>query len=175
MSRTTTLLVLLVTVPLVLLAWLGTYLLRDAERRTNTVREGVIAERLVVADQQLSRDLVKLVEVFDRMAGAGAGGATPEQMAKSYLQHPWVTEAWSAIGPKNEQVNHFNGAPIESGASGKVDAMPADVAGERGCRLSRVPLAEISAGAGVPGQPFVVLSAIGLKDWITYLKSTEAP
>ncbi len=175
MSRTTTLLVLLVTVPLVLLAWLGTYLLRDAERRTNTVREGVIAERLVVADQQLSRDLVKLVEVFDRMAGAGAGGATPEQMAKSYLQHPWVTEAWSAIGPKNEQVNHFNGSPIESGSSVKVDAMPADVAGELWSRLSRVPLAEISAGAGVPGQPFVVLSAIGLKDWITYLKSTEAP
>lgn len=169
MSRTTTLLVLLVTVPLVLLAWLGTYLLRDAESRTNAVRGGAIAERLITADQQLSRDLVKLVETFDRV-GTGVGGVLAEIEPKSYLQHPWVLESWSLSGAATLQIRRFpkaGGAGQEGAPSAGV---PDEVLAELGARLGRVRSVSMTQA-----QPFAAIPAASnsLPDWVAFAKSKE--
>ena len=44
--RSTVLFIVLVALPLALLAWLGTYLMRDAAKRTDASMQAILAERL---------------------------------------------------------------------------------------------------------------------------------
>jgi hypothetical protein len=55
--RSTLLFIVLVALPLALLAWLGTYLMRDAAKRTDASMQAILAERLSLADHQLVHDL----------------------------------------------------------------------------------------------------------------------
>lgn len=64
-SRPILLLVLLVALPLVLLAWLGTYLISDGERRTAATRQAILNERLFSADARLQADLRQMIDALD--------------------------------------------------------------------------------------------------------------
>ena len=63
--RSTVLLVLLVVLPLSLLAWLGTYLHQDGERRAEANRAAVLTERVQVAAHRLTTQLQLLVQELD--------------------------------------------------------------------------------------------------------------
>ncbi len=84
--RSTLLLVLLVVMPLALLAWLGTYLHQDGERRAQTTRDAILMERLQVADHRLLTDLKLAVQQLDRLTEAAA--ETTAQCVP--LEHEWT-------------------------------------------------------------------------------------
>lgn len=90
--RSSITLFLLVITPVALLAWLGTYLIRDAARTTDNAREAILAERLFVADHQLLHDLRQFTDDLDRL-GAAPGAALTEA-ANQISQHEWVAEVW---------------------------------------------------------------------------------
>lgn len=95
--RSTLLLILLVVMPLALLAWLGTYLHHDGERRAKATRDAILLERLQVADHQLHADLRLAVQQLDRMTEAAA-----EASAKcTPLEHEW-TRASLCLAPDGE-------------------------------------------------------------------------
>jgi signal transduction histidine kinase len=77
---------LLVAMPLALLAWLGTYLHKDGERRARTTREAIVTERLQVADHQLLSDLKLAVRQLDQAAEATAEAT--EQCVP--VEHAWI-------------------------------------------------------------------------------------
>lgn len=89
-QRSTLLLILLVTMPLALLAWLGTYLIRDAERRTDAAMQAILAERLSVANHQIVNDLRQLTDRLDSWAPA----TDQPGVATVLRRHPWVTTTW---------------------------------------------------------------------------------
>ena len=89
-QRSTLLLILLVTMPLALLAWLGTYLIRDAERRTDAAMQAILAERLSVANHQIVNDLRQLTDRLDSWAPA----TDQPSVATVLRRHPWVTTTW---------------------------------------------------------------------------------
>lgn len=85
---------LLVITPVALLAWLGTYLIRDAARSTDNAREAILAERLFVADHQILHDLRQFTDELDLIS---ASKGTPLTEAGAKLgAHPWITEVWSS-------------------------------------------------------------------------------
>lgn len=89
--RTTLLLILLVLTPLALLTWLGTYLIRDAARSTETAMQAVLAERLAVADHQLVDDLRRFTDQLDRLASESVN---PREAASSLAGHGWTQGVW---------------------------------------------------------------------------------
>ncbi|MFM2168726.1 MAG: Alginate biosynthesis sensor protein KinB [Verrucomicrobiota bacterium] len=89
--RSTVLFIVLVALPLALLAWLGTYLMRDAAKRTDASMQAILAERLSSADHQLVHDLRQLTDEFDAMAGTAS---TAMAAAAGLAQHPWAARAW---------------------------------------------------------------------------------
>lgn len=89
-QRSTLLLILLVTMPLALLAWLGTYLIRDAERRTDAAMQAILAERLSVANHQIVNDLRQLTDRLDSWAPS----ADQADVATELRSHPWVSTTW---------------------------------------------------------------------------------
>ncbi len=91
--RTHVLLILLVITPLALLAWLGTYLIRDAARSTDSAMQAVLTERLAVANHQLTDDLRRFTDYLDQMTGAA--GASARQAAEILSTHAWVVETWT--------------------------------------------------------------------------------
>jgi signal transduction histidine kinase len=91
--RTNLLLILLVTTPLALLTWLGTYLIRDAARSTDAAMQAVLAERLAAADHQLVDDLRRFTDHLDQIAASP--GLPARNTAISLGSHPWVIESWT--------------------------------------------------------------------------------
>lgn len=89
-QRSSLLLILLVTTTLALLAWLGTYLIRDAERRTDTAMQAILSERLSVANHQIINDLRKISDRLDAVGEAVEDTAIADQLRN----HPWVTSTW---------------------------------------------------------------------------------
>ena len=90
--RTNLLLILLVITPLALLTWLGTYLIRDAARSTDSAMQAVLAERLAVADHQLADDLRRFTDQLDQVAAASE--LTGRDIAQTLGSHAWVVETW---------------------------------------------------------------------------------
>lgn len=91
--RTNLLLILLVITPLALLTWLGTYLIRDAARSTDSAMQAVLAERLAAADHQLVDDLRRFTDHLDQMAAEP--GLPARSVAESLGSHPRVIEVWT--------------------------------------------------------------------------------
>ncbi|GEP44952.1 sensor histidine kinase [Brevifollis gellanilyticus] len=90
--RSSVTLFLLVITPVALLVWLGTYLIRDAARSTDSAREAILEERLIVADHQLLHDLRHFTDELDRF-GVAEGTALTEA-ARQVGEHAWVAEVW---------------------------------------------------------------------------------
>ena len=90
--RSTVLFIVLVALPLALLAWLGTYLMRDAAKRTDASMQAILAERLSSADHQLVHDLRQLTDELDAVS---AGAASAAAASAGLIQHPWTSRAWS--------------------------------------------------------------------------------
>lgn len=151
--RTSIILALLVVVPVSLLAWLGTYLLRDAARITDHAREAILKERLYVAAHQLVDDLRQLTDALD---GLGKAAGTAVQSAGQDLAlHPWVTEVWSAEASGQIQTE------ID-----KKRFLPSDeaMAAPRTAALwEQLEIAGLMAGlpSAAPEQPFIQLGGIG--------------
>lgn len=101
--RSTILFIILVILPLALLAWLGTYLIRDAEKRTDASMQAVLAERLSSADHHLLHDMRQLTDSLDTWGAQDIGSA--RLMAQRLAAHPWVAQAWYTTGIS---------APVES-------------------------------------------------------------
>lgn len=94
-QRSSLLLILLVTTTLALLAWLGTYLIRDAERRTEAAMQAILAERLSVANHQIINDLRQLTDRLDTFSHP----APPvTEVAEQLRRHPWVSGTWEIDG-----------------------------------------------------------------------------
>ncbi|MCB1277968.1 HAMP domain-containing sensor histidine kinase [Prosthecobacter sp.] len=107
--RSTVLFIILVILPLALLAWLGTYLVRDAEKRTDASMQAILAERLSSADQHLLHDMRQLTDRLDSWGGQSVGSA--RLMAQRLAAHPWVAEAWSTQSP-SKPVETFEGKAV---------------------------------------------------------------
>lgn len=90
--RSTVLFIVLVALPLALLAWLGTYLMRDAAKRTDASMQAILAERLSSADHQLVHDLRQLTDEFDQIT---RGASSAAEAAKRLSAHPWASQAWA--------------------------------------------------------------------------------
>lgn len=90
--RSSITLALLVITPVALLAWLGTYLIRDAARSTDNARSAILAERLFVAENQLLHDLRQLTDYLDALGAAP--GMTLAESGRQLASHPWTAEVW---------------------------------------------------------------------------------
>lgn len=90
--RSSITLTLLVITPVALLAWLGTYLIRDAARSTDNAREAILAERLFVANHQLLHDLRQFTDEMDNL-GTYQGSSLTDAAAQ-VGDHPCVDEVW---------------------------------------------------------------------------------
>jgi signal transduction histidine kinase len=90
--RSSITLTLIVITPVALLAWLGTYLIRDAARSTDNAREAILAERLFVANHQLLHDLRQFTDELDSLGSSQAASWT--DAAAQVGDHPWVDEVW---------------------------------------------------------------------------------
>jgi nitrogen-specific signal transduction histidine kinase len=99
--RSSITLTLLVITPVALLAWLGTYLIRDAARSTDNARQAILAERLFVANHQLLHDLRQFTDEMDTL---GASELALKDAATQIGQHPWVSEVWVADAAGQVQV-----------------------------------------------------------------------
>jgi hypothetical protein len=107
--RSTILFIILVILPLALLAWLGTYLIRDAEKRTDASMQAILAERLSSADQHLLHDMRQLTDRLDTWGAQSIGSA--RLMAERLATHPWVAQAWAAAG-SSSPVETFEGKAV---------------------------------------------------------------
>lgn len=112
--RSTVLFIILVILPLALLAWLGTYLIRDAEKRTDASMQAVLAERLSSADHHLLHDMRQLTDRLDLWGGSGTGPA--REMAERLAAHDWIAQAWWRPAGPEEKLEVFPGkAPYQPG------------------------------------------------------------
>ena len=106
--RSTILFIILVVLPLALLAWLGTYLIRDAEKRTDASMQAILAERLSSADQHLLHDMRQLTDRLDSWGAQSVGTAL--EMSQRLATHPWIAQTWSVNGEgENSTVETFEG------------------------------------------------------------------
>ncbi|HYF34091.1 MAG TPA: HAMP domain-containing sensor histidine kinase [Prosthecobacter sp.] len=78
--------------PIALLTWLGTYLIRDAARSTDAAMQAVLSERLAVADHRLCQDMREFTDQLDVAGGPPEGD--PKRVALTLVAHPWVVESW---------------------------------------------------------------------------------
>ncbi len=113
--RSTILFIILVILPLALLAWLGTYLIRDAEKRTDASMQAILAERLSSSDHHLLHDMRQLTDRLDTWGAQSIGSA--RLMSQRLATHPWVAQTWSVAG-ETSPVESFEGrAPYRPGQS----------------------------------------------------------
>lgn len=112
--RSTVLFTILVVLPLALLAWLGTYLIRDAEKRTDASMQAILAERLSSADHYLLHDMRQLTDRLDSWGAQSIGSA--RLMSERLASHPWVAQTWSKAAGE-DKIEVFEGkAPYSPGA-----------------------------------------------------------
>lgn len=108
-QRPTFLLVLLVVMPLSLLAWLGTFLARDAERRSEEMRRIVHDERFAAVDPRLVDDVTRHTDEFARTAllpvSLAVGSGSVLVVALGWLFH---RESTRAIREAQERVTFVN-------------------------------------------------------------------
>ena len=168
--RSNILFAVLVALPLALLAWLGTYLMRDAAKRTDASMQAILAERLSSADYQLVHDLRELTDLLDQIGGDAESKAAAEALAR----HPWVARSW--VTGTAEQNAEFPGAvTYESIVEVDPKARAQDLLGT----LNRLdPLSAstpYALGAGPPfrrvsGSSFIVTADRTHSTWQSYLK-----
>lgn len=78
--------------PLALLAWLGTYLHTDGERRSKATRDAIVTERLQVANHQLLSDFKLAVRQLDQVVEAAAATTTAEVCPP--VAHVWIQASY---------------------------------------------------------------------------------
>ena len=78
--------------PLALLAWLGTYLHTDGERRSKATRDAIVTERLQVANHQLLSDFKLAVRQLDQVVEAGAATTSAEVCPP--VAHVWIQASY---------------------------------------------------------------------------------
>lgn len=91
-SRPHLLIFLLAATPIALLAWLGTYLIRDAAHRSEVTTQAVLAERLAVVDHQLADDLRQLTDWLDSQWQRFSDDQ--QAFARHLGDQSWVEETW---------------------------------------------------------------------------------
>lgn len=163
-SRANLLLFLLVITPLALLAWLGTYLIRDAARSTDSAMQAVLAERLAVADHHLVDDLRHLTDEFDMMSASHP----PEAASLALGRHEWVVETWT-VTPAGETLVQTD-KKIHIPSEG-------DDAASRSLTLRQVLAQPVKRGED-PGQPFYLLpSTVPDRSrqtvWMTFARTVD--
>jgi hypothetical protein len=173
--RSTILFIILVILPLALLAWLGTYLIRDAEKRTDASMQAILAERLSSADQHLLHDMRHLTDQLDAWGAHSSGSA--RLMSQQLATHPWIAETWSVAGGGES-------APIET-FTGKAGYEPGPIfhAAERIKAIleatqhadSMPRFVSVLEGGGPPFQRIATADKISpaqqrSSQWMTYLK-----
>ncbi len=154
--RSTLLLILLVVMPLALLAWLGTYLHQDGERRAKATRDAILQERLQVADQQLLADIRLAVRQLDRLIEAAA--ESNAQCAP--MEHEWTRASLCMTADKEPMVI---GSPEDSVLLGQVMTELQD-----GLRRS------VERG-GQTDQSFELIGSNLAGDWRAYRLVQELP
>lgn len=165
--RSTVLFIILVILPLALLAWLGTYLIRDAEKRTDASMQAVLAERLSVADRQLLHDMRQLTDRLDEWGAASNGSA--QMMAQRLALHPWIAETWSRDAGADQKLEVFSGKATflpDQGFSMEERARVIDEATRDSDELPQ--FRGVSDDGGPPFQRIQFSSRAS--SWMTYLK-----
>jgi hypothetical protein len=173
--RSTVLFIILVVLPLALLAWLGTYLIRDAEKRTDASMQAILAERLSSADKHLLHDMRQLTDRLDVWGAQSIGSA--RLMSQRLATHPWIAQTWSLAGETAD-------TPIES-FTGRAGYAPGPIfqAEERVRAIlestrnpdSMPQFISVLEGGGPPFQRVYVAGRLSsvlqrTSDWMTYLK-----
>jgi len=165
LRRSSVLFAVLVVLPLALLAWLGSYLMRDAAKRTEASMQAILAERLSSADYQLVHDLRQLTDQFDVMA---ANPVAAQELAR----HSWVARVW---------VEESDGRVTESAGVKQIDAEIKVVPSERMTAIraamrkhGAVHDGRVQSDDGGPPFERVAEAQQGSKDaaWSTYFKLT---
>ena len=168
--RSNILFAVLVALPLALLAWLGTYLMRDAAKRTDASMQAILAERLSSADYQLVHDLRELTDLLDDATAAKSGKEAAQELAR----HPWVARTWT--GGKDGEKTEFTGRKTYESL---VEVVPETRAEDIRSTLARLgPLSDSNAaalGGGPPfqrvsGSAFIVTTDRIISTWQTFLK-----
>jgi len=163
--RSTTLFIILVLLPLALLAWLGTYLIRDAEKRTDASMQAILAERLSSADYHMLHDMRQLTDRLDTWGALSHPSAS--QMAEKLAEHPWVAESWWwSPGPNPTQVREGR-ADFSPGAVYNRETRNAAIA-EATRRPENLPIFDPVLDNG--GPPFQRITSGRTSEWMTYLK-----
>lgn len=170
--RSTILFIILVILPLALLAWLGTYLIRDAGKRTDASMQAVLAERLSAADHHLLHDMRQLTDRLDNWGGQNTSSA--HLMAQQLAAHPWIARTWATAGAA-APLEAFEGkSPFQPGGSFKAEERVRaihEVTQNTGGMSQPVPLLD---DGGPPFQrintPAVSFIQPPAPEWITYLK-----
>lgn len=173
LPRSTILFIILVLLPLALLAWLGTYLIRDAEKRTDASMQAVLAERLSSADHHLLHDMRQLTDRLDAWGAPGGGSA--RLMSQRLATHPWITRSWCRLAA-NGALETFQGPAADlsiQGFSADERVRSIDEATNRPDRLPQLmPLADDG------GPPFQRIQSVlppassmpRASEWMTYMK-----
>lgn len=163
--RSTTLFIILVLLPLALLAWLGTYLIRDAEKRTDASMQAILAERLSSADFHMLHDMRQLTDRLDTWGGLTYSSAP--QLAERLAQHPWVAESW--WWSPDQKADHVMAglAGYSPGASYDRNSRTAAI-DEATRRPEGLPLFDPALDDG--GPPFQRITGGRPSEWMTYLK-----
>ncbi len=168
--RSTILFITLVVLPLALLAWLGTYLIRDAEKRTDASMPAILAERLSYADHHLLHDMRQLTDRLDSW-GAQTGGA-PRLMAQRLAAHPWVARAWVLDAASAEAAPQlFEGrAPYQPGQGFDAAERSRIILKDTKNPESLPRVTALVEGGGPPFQRISALASRAGGQWMTYLK-----
>ncbi len=168
--RSTILFITLVVLPLALLAWLGTYLIRDAEKRTDASMQAVLAERLSSADHHLLHDMRQLTDRLD--AWVAQSGGAPRLMAQRLAAHPWVARAWALDAASAETAPQlFEGrAPYQPGQGFDVVERSRIILKDTKNPESLPRVTALVEGGGPPFQRISALVPRAGGQWMTYLK-----
>jgi len=173
--RSTILFIILVVLPLALLAWLGTYLIRDAEKRTDASMQAILAERLSSADQHLLHDMRQLTDRLDDWGAERIGSA--RLMSERLATHSWIAQTWSVAGKTaNAPIESFPGkANYEPGAIFKAEERIKAILEATHDPASMPQLITVLEGGGPPFQRTYVSGKNSTfqqrsSQWMTYLK-----
>ena len=171
--RSTILFITLVILPLALLAWLGTYLVRDAEKRTDASMQAILAERLSSADQHLLHDMRQLTDRLDTWGAQSIGSA--RLMAERLATHPWVAETWSSESGAAKIESFAGKAPYQPGPGFNAEARAKAILESTRNPDSMPQFVSVLEGGGPPFQRTVVPGGLSSarqrsSEWMTYLK-----